>query len=380
MDENIAILGVGMTKIDGARTDQKLDDMVFEAASSALEDAGLTRADMDSIVIAACDELDGRCISSMVLATAAGSYLKDEIKVTDDGSYAVILAAMRLLSGLFDLSLVVSWCKTSEAPLSDVMHMRCDPFYHRGFGLNHITTNALMAGSYLSKYGISEDIPAKVVVKNRGNGAKNKNAHLQEPVTIDEVKSSPVVSWPIKALECAPESDGACALVLASPRKARELNRDPVRLKGFGWTIDSYYLGERDLADSNSLRIAAKKAYEMAGIRNPLEELDVAEISDFSSYHELIAYEALGFCDQGKACDLIEEGVTENTGKLPVNPSGGLLSSNPFTAAGLIRVCEAYLQVAGKADGHQIPGVEKALAHGSCGFCAQGNAVFVLGK
>lgn len=380
MTENVAILGIGMTRIEGSKTHQKLDDMVFEATSKALRDASVTREDIDSIVISACDELDGRCISSMVLATPAGSYLKDEIKVTDDGSYGVILGAMRILSGLFDLSLVVSWCKTSEAPLAEVMNVRWDPFYHRGFGLNHITCDALMANAYLSKYKISEDIPAKVVVKNRKNGAINKNAHFQKPVTLDEVKSSPVISIPIRELEYAPESDGACALVLASPRKVRDLNRNPVWLEGFGWAIDSYYLGERDLADSTSLRIAAKRAYEMAGISNPLEEIDVAEISDFSAYHELIAYEALGFCDNGKAASLIREGVTEITGKLPVNPSGGLLSSNPFTAAGLFRVCEAYLQVVGKANGHQVPTVGKALAHGSTGFCAQGNSVFILGK
>ena len=108
MTENVAILGVGMTRIEGSKTDQKLDDVVFEATSRALQDASVTRDDIDSVVISACDELDGRCISSMVLATPAGSYLKDEIKVTDDGSYGVILGAMRILSGLFDLSLVVS--------------------------------------------------------------------------------------------------------------------------------------------------------------------------------------------------------------------------------------------------------------------------------
>jgi acetyl-CoA C-acetyltransferase len=369
-----------MTRIEGSKPDQKLDDVVFEATSRALQDASVTRDDIDSIVISACDELDGRCISSMVLATPAGSYLKDEIKVTDDGSYGVILGAMRILSGLFDLSLVVSWCKTSEAPVAEVMNVRWDPFYHRGFGLNHITCDALMAGAYINKYKISEEVPAKVVVKNRKNGAKNKNAHLQKPTTLEEVKSSPVISMPIRELEYAPESDGACALVLASPRKVKDLNRNPVWLKGFGWSIDSYYLGERDLTNSSSLKKATEKAYKMAGISNPLEEIDVAEISDFSAYHELIAYEGLGFCNNGKAASLVEEGITEVTGKLPVNPSGGLLSSNPFTAAGLFRVCEAYLQVAGRANGHQVPGVETALAHGSTGFCAQGNSVFILGK
>lgn len=380
MAEKIAILGMGMSKVEGAKKDTKLDDLVFEVASKALDDASLTRRDMDGIVIAACDEFDGRSISSMLESAPAGSYLKDEIKVTDDGSYGVILAAMRTLSGLFDLTLVVSWCKMSEAPVSDVMRMRWDPFYHRDLGLNHITTAGLMAGAYLKKYGIPEDIPAQVVVKNRRNGGRNEKAHLQTPVTLKEVKASPIVSWPLKALDCAPESDGACALVLSSEKKAKALGVKPVWLTGFGWAIDSYYLGERDLSASRSLRLAADKAYKMAEIHDPLKEIDVAEISDFSSYHELIAYEGLGLCGPGKAADLIERGATENKGELPVNPSGGLLSSNPFTAAGLFRVAEAYLQLSGRAGNHQIPGSEKAIAQASTGFCAQGNAVFVLSK
>ena len=121
-------------------------------------------------------------------------------------------------------------------------------------------------------------------------------------------------------------------------------------------------------------------AYGMAKIKDPVREIDIAEIADFSSYHELMAYEGLEFCNPGRAQDLVKEGLTEMAGALPVNPSGGLLSSNPFTASGLFRVCEAYLQVRGDAGNHQVQGVKQALAQGSSGFCAQGNAVFILSK
>jgi acetyl-CoA C-acetyltransferase len=378
MADKVAILGVGMTKIEGAKKDQKLDDMVFEATSKALENACIDRAELDSVVLAGSDELDGRCISSMLLAMPAGAYLKDEIKVADEGCYGVIVAALRLMTGLFDLSLVVGWCKTSESPVSDVMRMRWDPFYHREFGMNHLTAAALMAGAYLDRYGISRDVPARIAVKNRKNGASNASAHLRGPVTLSEVRSSPVWSWPLRELDCAPESDGACAMVLASSRKVKDLKRDPVWLTGFGWASDSYYLGERNLAETRSLGIAADRAYKMAKIKTPLRDLDVAEVSDFTTYHELMACEGLGFCGPGRAQDLVREGLTDMGGVLPVNPSGGILSANPFTASGLFRVCEAYLQVAGRARGHQVRGAERALAQGSTGFCAQGNAVFIL--
>jgi len=379
MGEKVAILGIGMTEIDNGESHKKLEEMVFEASYKALQNASLSRDEIESVVIAGNDELDGLSISSMLLSAPAGAYLKDEIKVTDEGIYAILLASMRLLSGVFDLSLAVSWCKTSEAPVSNVMKMKWDPFFHREFGLNDVTATGLMANVYKSKYSLAEEIPAKVVVKNRKNGAKNPRAHLRSPITLDQVMASPFVSWPLKKLEFAPLSDGACALVLASERKVKELRRDPVWIKGFGWATDSYYPGEKNLSELSSLEIAARKAYEMAGIRNPLTDIDVAEIYDLSAYHELLAYEALGICKKGRAANLLNEGVTEISGKFPVNRSGGLLSSNPYFASGMVRVAEAFLQVKGAAGPIQIPGTKNALAHGSCGFMGQGNAVIILG-
>jgi acetyl-CoA acetyltransferase len=378
MEQNVAIIGVGMTKLEGANSGQKLEDMVFEATASALLDAGVTQQEIDGAVLVGCDEFDGRSISSMLTATAGGSYLKDEIKVTDDGAYGLILAAMRILSGGHELSVVVGWCKPSEAPVSNVMNMRWDPFYHRPFGLNHISADALMAGAYLARYNESTDAAAAVVVKNRENGAGNQKAHLQQPVTIDEVRDSTLISWPLRALDCAPESDGACALVLASAKRIRQISKNPVWLKGFGWAVDSYSPGERNLYESTSLRAAATMAYRQAGIGNPFKEIDLAEICDCTSYHELIACEALGICSPGGASRLLDEGTTRRDGAFPVNPSGGLLSANPFVAAGLIRAAEAYLQVSGRAEGHQIPHARQALVQGSTGFCAQGNAVLIL--
>jgi len=380
MGQNVAIVGSGMTRLGEAGKGKKLEDMVFEATASALRDACITQQEIDSTVLVGCDEFDGRSISSMLLATAGGSYLKDEIKVTDDGTHGLILAAMRILSGCYELSVVVGWCKPSEAPVSNVMNMRWDPFYHRPFGLNHISASALMAGAYLAKYNDSAEAAAAVVVKNRENGAGNPKAHLRNPVTIDEVRDSMLISWPLRELDCAPESDGACALVLASAKKAGEIRKNPVWIKGFGWAVDSYYPGERNLYESPSLRAAANMAYRQAGIENPVKEIDLAEICDFTSYHELIACEALGLCGPGGAARLLQEGTTRRDGAFPVNPSGGLLSANPFVAAGLFRAAEACLQVSGRAERHQIPGARLALVQGSTGFCAQGNAVLVLGS
>ncbi|MEH7253207.1 thiolase family protein [Neobacillus niacini] len=381
MSEEVAIIGVGMLPIQKKMDHLRLEELVFLTAKAALDDAGIVRDDLDNVVLGASDELDGRSISSMLMATPAGALLKDEIKVTDSGLHALHLGYMRVASGLHNVTLVISWSKGSESSFENVMNMRWDPFIHRGMGLNHSTTTGLMASSYLTKYNVSPEIPAKVIVKNRMNGCLNSKAELHEEVTLEDVLSSESIAHPLKQLELAPISDGAVALVLASPEfiKDRELKNKPIWIKGIGWATDSYYLGQRDLSYSESLEIAAKQAYKMAGINN-LHEIDVFEIEDQSAYHELIAYEALGLCEKGMAYELIEKGRTERNGDFPVNPSGGATCANPYFCAGLVRVAEAYLQVSNRADGHQILKAKTALAQGTNGFANQGNSVVILSQ
>lgn len=379
MKDQIAIIGLGQTKYETGKPDQILDEIVFEAASKALADAGMTREEMDCITISAGDQIDGRPISSMLEACPAGAYLKDEIKVTEEGSYAAILAGMRILSGVFDTALVVSWSKCSETFVAQVSNYSAEPFFTRSCGLNYITAEAMLLSQYEKEYGLPESAAAKVVVKNRGNAVRNPLACYRKPVYEEEVFTSGVISWPLRNMDVAPYCDGACAMVLASAKKARELSDKPVWLKGLGWAAETYELGAREMTAMKSLREAARKAYGLAGITEPLESLDVAEICDTFSYRELMSYEALGFCESGKSAALIEEGVTEVDGRLPVNPSGGALSGNPFKANGLVRLVEAALQVRGDAGDHQIDGVRTALAHGSYGFCGQGNSVIIVG-
>jgi acetyl-CoA C-acetyltransferase len=380
MAQKVAIIGVGQTKYEEAKRRDGLADVIFEAASKALDDAGLKRDDMDSVVMAAHDQIDGRSISSMLTAIPAGAYLKDETRVCEDGALAVALALVRLLTGEFNTSLVVSWAKLSEGNFDLITNLNFDPLYHRPFGLSYVTAHAIQAMRYMSRYGITEAQAAKVVAKNRSNALNNPLAHLQKGVTVDEVLKSKLLSWPLKELDLPPHSDGACALVLANEEWAKKARGGCVWIKGIGWNNDTYYIGDKELGELPSLAQAAKGAYQMAGIDNPLEQIDVAEVHDATSFHELMAYEALGFCKPGEGGRFIDDGMPAMSGKLPVNPSGGVLSSHPYTAVGLIRVAEAALQVMGRAQGHQVSGVKTALAHGMSGMCGQVNCVLVLSK
>jgi acetyl-CoA C-acetyltransferase len=174
---------------------------------------------------------------------------------------------------------------------------------------------------------------------------------------------------------------GGVSLILASEDVVKRITDKPVWIRGISWAIEGYELGAKDLAEIPSLAAAARRAYEMAGISRPLDELDLAEVHEPTSYHELMAYEALGFVGAGQGGKLIDEGVTQVDGKLPVNPSGGALSTNLFGASGLVRAAEAALQLRHEADGRQIEGAGLALAHGvsaPSGAAAPTNCVVVL--
>jgi acetyl-CoA C-acetyltransferase len=250
----------------------------------------------------------------------------------------------------------------------------------RQLGMDFLSAAALQAKRYMYKHGITGEQCAKVAVKNRGNAMNNPLAQEPMDITVEDVFSSKLLASPIRKLDTKPISDGACAMILAPAKRARKLTKKPVWILGASNCYEAHYLGDRDLADCAALTKAAQKAYKMAGIRNPLREIDVAEISEEFTYQELLWTEGLGFCGRGEGGKLIDSGKTRMGGKLPVNPSGGVLSGNPNGVAGMARVAEAALQLRGEAGKRQVQGAKMALAHGVTGICGQHQAVMVLGK
>lgn len=375
--KRVAIVGVGQTRYEESKG-EIFYDMAFEAARRALDDAGLERGDLDSVVTAGYDLACGRTISNMYTTPAAGGYLKDETRVSDDGIYAAAQAYMRILAG-FDITMVLAYGLSSEAPLELISNLTLDPLFHRDFGLYDVTANALQVSRYLYKYRIKEEQGAKVVIKNRVNALDNPYAHRRSKKGIEDVLKSRLVAWPLRELMLPPRSDGACAVIMAPEEIARRITDTPVWIEGVGWCNDTYYLGDKELSGISSLKLAAKRAYRMAGITDPIKDLDVIEFMESTCFHELMGYESLGLCREGEAGRLIDEGITGMDGEIPVNPSGGALSADPLAATGLIRVAEAAIQVMGKAGKRQVLNVKRALAHGCVGLAGQGNCVIILG-
>jgi acetyl-CoA C-acetyltransferase len=379
VSNKVCVVGIGQTHHRGPGGNLAYYEIAFEAAKAALEDVGLTRGDIDTVLASGWDVLDGRTISDMYLVPAAGGYLKDSAKVADDGILAFAYAYMRIASGSFDTALVMGHGHT-EGPTELVSNVAMDPFFYRPLGMSATPALALQASSYASRYGASERQAAAVVEKNRRHGVNNPYAHLQSAVTREEVMASKTVAWPLRELDCRPESVGAVALVLCSEDRVKRIASRWATVEGISWATSSYHIGATDLWRLGALAGAAQKAYAMAGIDDPLAELDVAEVHDVTSYHELMAYEGMGWAPEGGGAGMLEEGTTLMGGRLPVNPSGGALSTNIGAGTGLLRVAEAALQVMGRAEGRQVE-ARTALAHGMSGLAgsiAQTHGVVVL--
>ena len=380
MERRVAIVACAQSRHEYPK-DSSREMMVFEVTHELLRRAGVSKRDVDTVISAQNDFLEGRTISNMRTVGPLGAYLKDESKVEMDGAFALLYAYARVLSGNHDVALVAGESMASCYPPYLPMTWTLDPTYDRPLGLlNEVSAAALQASCYMRAHGVGEEQVAGVAVKNLRNAAANPFALRRMPgITVDEVLGSKMLYAPIRELEAFPLTDGCCALLLACEEKAREMTDRPVWIEGVGSCGDSYFLGDRDLAACASLEAAARAACKMAGISEPEKEIDLCELHENFAHEELLFYEALRLCAPGKGGELLASGRTEMGGDLPVNPSGGALAANPVCATGLVRVAEAALQIRGEAGEHQVPReVRTALAHGQNGLCAQHNIVFIL--
>jgi len=375
--DKAAIVGVAQTKYEKRKKDQIFADMVFDVTRAALDDAGLTIHDIDSVVTVSNDFFDGRTISGMAVGDACGGQDKNISTVSGDGTFGAFYGLMRVLSG-YKATIIVAHYKGSEGNILITTNGMFDPIFHRHLGIDVISSAAMQANVYMSKYGIREEDVAQVSVKNHGNAKNNPFAQLPMDITVADVMKSRKIAEPLKLLDCCPISDGAAAVIIANEELAANCRKKPVWIKGVGHCCEDYYLGDRNLSNPIALREAAKRAYAMAGIKNPIEDIDVAEVLEPFSYMEPLWLEGLGFCEQGTGGQLIGKGFTTMDGKLPVNPSGGALSANPVLVAGLARLIEAALQVRGEAGARQVKGVNTALAHGFNGPCGQSHCVWIV--
>jgi len=368
MAKRVAIVGTGQTYHRSARRDVNGRELINEAVTRALNDSELTINDIDAIVIGNMDHFESINYVDTWSVEGSGGYMKPIMKVTTGGTTGTTVAIAgyyHVASGLFDKVLAIGWEKNSESDTTGAIVTCSDPIWDRDYFSGALPSLATEASSYMEQYGATQEDAARVTVRDRTHAMNNPYAHLRKPITINDVMESVMVSYPVKLLDICPRTDGACAVVYAAEGVAEKITPTPAWVKACSVRHTYTWFAEVDYTVGLlSLERASKEAYAKAGIKNPVEEFDVAELYLPYSYAGLKWIESLGFCGPGEGPRFIWDGNTDMGGKIPVNPSGGVISTNCIGATGLLRTAEAAIQLMGKGDKRQVPDAKTALVTG----------------
>ncbi|MCI4456810.1 MAG: thiolase domain-containing protein [Desulfurococcaceae archaeon] len=357
----VAIIGAGLT-LFRRRLLETPQELAWIASKKALEQAGMDFKDIDCVISgSAPDAFDGVHMKGEYYSEGAGGFGKLHFRVSVGGGTGVfvpIAGWWMVASGLCKKALIVAEEKMSSAadphPQAVFRHI-WDPLIEKMLGPNLIWIFALEMHRYMHKCGVSKEDIALVSVKNKANALDHPCAQAAAKISVEDVLKSEVLVYPVNRLDISPVSDGAAALVMVSEDVARRYTDNPIWVAGIGFNLDSYSWTNRELAYPLYIRKAADMAYKMAGIENPMKQIDVAEPYDPFDYKELHHMEGLGLAPRCKAAELTKEGVTQRDGDLPINPSGGLLGvGNPIAAAGLMKVAEIFWQLRGEAGRRQV--------------------------
>lgn len=375
MRERAAIIGLGATRFT-EHFNRSYGDLANEAASQALQMAKMELEDIQAAWLGTCYayEYGTEGNAGTSLGEALGLYGVPITRVANycaTGLDAIRNAAYAVLSGAFNRVLVVGVEKMREVPpRSSLVAAHANnghPLYAKGrtapgmFGL--------MANRYFETFGNAKEEMAMVSVKNHYHGSLNPRAHFRKEVTMEQVLKSPMAADPVGLLDCTPTSDGAAAVVVTTESEAKAMGCDYIVISGIALSVNSGYFTAQydpnwDFLGFESTRTAAREAYRQAGIRDPFQEIDVAEVHDCFTITEIINYEDLGFCEQGKGTRLLREGQTTLGGSLPVNTSGGLQAcGHPIGASGVRMVVDVSEQLLGLSGKRQVPNARVGLTH-----------------
>ncbi len=382
----VAIVGAGLTKFV-RRALETPKELSFEATKTALDSSGLRLEDIDCVAHgSAPDAFDGIHQKGEYLADGCGGWNKPTMRVFVGGAtgvHAIIHGWHHVASGMFDTCLVVCEEKMSSAmPHAQGFFLTIfDAITERALHPNLLWIFALEMNRYMSRYGYTKEDMALAAVNNKRNGLKHPSSQFKDEVTVEDVLNSEIMAYPVSRLDVSPVSDGAAAVVLAAEPVARRLTDQPVWIEGVGWTLDTAYWGTRDLYYPRYLDKASRMAYEMAGIREPAKQINIAEPYDPFGYKALHHMEGLQLSPRGKTVELLRDGHFALDGNLPMCPSGGLLGvGNPIAAAGTMKICELFWQLRGEAGERQVPGNPRLGVAQAWGDLMQVSSVVVLGN
>lgn len=354
---DVSIIGVGMTRF-GKMVDRTVQDLGREAVWNALQDANVSIKDLDIAYVANAvgqqlTELKGT-IGQHVL-TSAGIYEIPVINVENacsSGSTALRGAYLDVASGNSDIALAVGVEKLFVGDSAKSAQAMASGTIYAKYGFMFVALYSMQLRKWMERSKATKEQFAKVVVKNSYNGSLNPNAQFRKPMTAEQVLNSRLIAEPLTQFMCSTMADGAAAAVVCSKERARNFTAKPlVNIAACELVSGTYNFS--DVPHEEITTRAAKRAFEKAGI-GP-EDVDLVEVHDGMAPAELRLYEELGLCAEGEAGGMIDRGETALSGRIPVNPSGGLAAKgHPISATGLAQVAEIVWQLRREAGKRQI--------------------------
>lgn len=381
MSRRVAIVGIGYTSYRPLTPEVSYKELMYEAAVKAYHDATVDpRKDIQSLVTVAEDFIEGTSIFDEYVPDQLGAMLKPNVTVPGEGIHGLATAYMQIASGIVDIVAVEAHSKASNVlTLPYITAYAMDPVLNRPLAANPTFIAGMEMNRYLWASGAGREECAHVVAKNKRNALYNPAAAYGALVAPEDLLDSEMIAYPLATSDISSHADGAIVLVLAAEDAANSLSELPIWIRGIGWCNDAFGLETRAWGRAIYAEEAGRMAYRMAGIRHPMEEIDLAEIDDTYSYKELQHLEGLGFCAMGQAAQLTADGATDVGGLLPVNVSGGSLGcGHLLDASGLRAVVEVVLQLRGEAGPRQLTDVETGLAFGWRGVPTTSGAAVIL--
>ena len=397
LNRKVAVMGIGQLPFRSRYADRNAQELAYEASALALDDAGIGFGDVNSAIYAIYSDL---LLRQQTPETMIHEYLglagKPALRVTagaSTGTYALRVAFAEIAAGLVNVVLLVGVQKSGDLVNPETLHrgegtMMSESITH-DVNWQHPYTPfppsawGLVVTAHMQRWGSpNEEQIAKVAVKNHKNAFLNPYAQLRIDVSVEDVLNSRLIAWPTTMYEACLFSEGACAVVLTSAGVAARLGQPPIWVSGVGTSHDTStpYIDDEMLGRMPSIRTSAEAAYRMAGVTDPRRELDVIELHDLVAAFELLGYEELGLCQPGEGGRLIDEGVTELTGELPVNPSGGRMACGHIAGPSEVySVAEVTAQLRGAAGERQVPlRSGRGLVSTVGGQCASLGAAVIL--
>ena len=368
----VAIIGVGMTEF-GELWDYSFREMGIRAGLEALNDANISSEQIDAMFVgnmSAGRFIDQEHVGALIADYAGLAHTNVPSTRVESGGASGALALRQayfsVASGIHDIVVVGGAEKMTDigdAEMRSIQSAAADQEWETVFGATFGSLFALMTARHMHEYGTTREELSAVAVKNHRHGALNPRAQFRREIKPEMVEKSPIVSSPLRMLDCSPVSDGAAAVVMCTSEMAKQFTDQPVEILATAQASDTLALHQRkSITEMLATKVAARRAFDMAKMQP--KNVDVVEVHDNFTITEIMAIEDLGFFPKGEGRKAAIEGKTAIDGEIAINSSGGLKArGDPLGATGVAQIVEIIQQLRGNADKRQVADAKVGLTH-----------------